>query len=292
VNEVPLNSLHFLLTYECTEACEHCFVFGSPDARHAFDLENVCRLLDEGDRLGTVDSIYFEGGEPFLQYDLLLASVQEVRRRGWSAGVVTNAAWADTPGSAAEKLKPLAALGLSDLTVSDDPLHGNTGPAANARAAARELGIPTGTIHVDAGTTGSVMYRGRAAEKLAGQVPGQHWSTFTRCPHEQLDNPERVHLDALGWVHLCQGLVMGNALATPLSDLVRTYDPAAHPVVGPLLAGGPAELARVFGVPEQETYADACHLCFALRSRLRSRYPDLLAPDQMYAEPPDPEGSL
>jgi len=277
-----LNSLHFLLTYQCTEACDHCFVFGSPRAGHHFDLNHVCAQLDEGERLGTVDSIYFEGGEPFLRYDLLVTSVRAVRKRGWSAGVVTNAFWARTPAEAERLLKPLAALGLADLTVSDDQLHGNVHLAQNARNAANTLGIPTGSIHVDAGRPGSVMYRGRAAEKLAGQVPYQHWSVFTRCPHEQLDNPERVHLDPMGWVHLCQGLAMGNCLKRPLAELVQTYAPLQHPIVGPLLAGGPAELARTYGGPEQEAYADACHLCYAVRSRLRSQYPQWLAPGQVY----------
>jgi MoaA/NifB/PqqE/SkfB family radical SAM enzyme len=281
---MPLNSLHFLLTYQCTESCDHCFLFGSPAAGHSFELATVCHLLDEGERLGTVDSIYFEGGEPFLHPDLLVASVAEVRKRGWSAGVVTNAFWARTPAEAEKWLRPLAALGLADLTVSDDQLHANTGLAANARAAAAPLGIPTGSIHVDAGRPGSVMYRGRAAEKLAAQVPGQHWTTFTHCPHEQLDDPERVHLDALGWVHLCQGLVLGNYRETPLADLVRAYDPAKHPIVGPLLAGGPAELAGIAGGLDEETFADACHLCYSVRSRVRSLYPQWLAPGQMYGE--------
>jgi hypothetical protein len=54
--------------------------------------------------------------------------------------------------------------------------------------------------------------------------------------------------------------------------------------VGPLLQGGPAELARVYGKPEQETYADACHLCYLVRRGMRSRYPELLGPGQMYGE--------
>ena len=28
--------------------------------------------------------------------------------------------------------------------------------------------------------------------------------------------------------------------------------------------------------------ADACHLCYAARQSLRSRFPELLTPDQMY----------
>lgn len=283
MNRIALTGLHFLMTYQCTRACPHCFVFGSPRARGAFQLDQICSLLDEGERLGSVTSVYFEGGEPFLQYEVLKGAVREASRRGWRVGVVSNGYWATSPGAARARLEPLARNGLSELTLSDDSLHGGGPEPAMARTAADELGIAAGTISLT-GDCSDIMYRGRAALEMAGQAPGHHWTEFTRCLHEPLGAPDRVHIDADGWVHICQGLVMGNAWQTPLAELVHRYDPAGHPIVSPLLAGGPAELARVFGLPEGEAYADACHLCFLIRARLRSRYPDLLAPAQVYAE--------
>jgi len=49
-----------------------------------------------------------------------------------------------------------------------------------------------------------------------------------------------------------------------------------------LLAGGPAELARRYGIPRDERYADACHLCDRTRHALRACFPQVLAPDQMH----------
>jgi hypothetical protein len=69
---------------------------------------------------------------------------------------------------------------------------------------------------------------------------------------------------------------------TPLTEICDAYDPEAHPMIGPLLAGGPAELARLHGLTPQEGYADACHLCYQTRVALRGRFPEILAPDQMY----------
>ena len=91
-----------------------------------------------------------------------------------------------------------------------------------------------------------------------------------------------VHLDPLGNLHLCQGICIGNLFRTPLREICRTYDPAEHPVIGPLLAGGPAELARRYDVSPRAAYADACHLCYETRLALRPRFPDALHPDQMY----------
>ena len=90
-------------------------------------------------------------------------------------------------------------------------------------------------------------------------------------------------MDASGNVHLCQGVVIGNLFETPLVELCKGYDPDAHPIVGPLLAGGPAELAKRMGLaPEEGGYADACHLCYEARAAARGRFPAALGPDAMY----------
>ena len=91
-----------------------------------------------------------------------------------------------------------------------------------------------------------------------------------------------MHVDAWGNLHVCQGIVIGNLLQRSLAEIVREYEPDAHPIVGPLLAGGPAELAERYGLPRMQGYADACHLCYSARCALRNRFPELLAPDQMY----------
>ena len=69
---------------------------------------------------------------------------------------------------------------------------------------------------------------------------------------------------------------------TPLSEIIGTYNAAAHPVCGPIVKGGPAELARVHGIECSETYVDACHLCYSLRKSLLNRFPEYLAPAQVY----------
>ena len=60
------------------------------------------------------------------------------------------------------------------------------------------------------------------------------------------------------------------------------YQPENHSITGPLLDGGPAELAQRYGVKASTGYADACHLCYQTRVALRERFPEALAPDQMY----------
>jgi hypothetical protein len=130
------------------------------------------------------------------------------------------------------------------------------------------------------------MYRGRAAAKLARRAVLHDWTEFIACPHEDLREPGRVHLDSFGYVHICQGITLGNIFRTPLRAICEAYDPDAHPVTGPLLRGGPAEMVRAYDLSLEGTCADACHLCDTARRALRSRYPEALTPDQMYGQQP------
>ena len=294
---MKLTGLHLLLTYQCTLECSHCFVWGSPWQRGVMSLEDIRMILDQAEDLGMVRSIYFEGGEPFLYYAILLKAVQEAASRGFQVGIVTNAYWANHAGDALEALKPFAGL-VQDLSVSSDLYHSDellSIQARNASKAAEAYKISSGIItiarpEVEAQTSsgqlshgeGAVMYRGRASTELAGQAPHQPWDQLTACPHEDLAEPGRVHLDPMGYVHVCQGICAGNFFQHTLAEICRHDQPQAHPIRGPLLRGGPAELVREYDLPHADSYADACHLCYESRRLLRERFPEELAPDPMY----------
>ena len=294
----PLSGLHLLLTYECNYECDHCFVWGGPSQTGTMTLETVGRIVGEAEALGTIEWIYFEGGEPFLHYDTLVAGAQLARESGFRVGIVSNAYWATSEAEAMERLAPFAGL-VDDLSISSDAYHGKEEGAAGpdiARGAAQMLGIPVDFISVAepdaAGVAGSagklppgesaVLFRGRAAEKLASRVAKKSWQQFDRCPWEDLRAPGRVHVDPYGNLHVCQGITIGNLLQRPLPEIMRDYDADEHPIVGPLLAGGPAEIVRRYALPHGAGYADHCHLCYEARRQLRRRFPDILTPDQMY----------
>jgi len=296
-----LRELHLLLTYQCTFECDHCFVWGSPSQTGTMTLAQVRRLLDQGEALGSIRAVCFEGGEPFLYYATLLEAVREVNARGWRAEVVTNAYWASSDEDAVVALRPLTEAGLTAVWVSDDAYHGATDDASPPRLAARaarELGLRTSTITIEPPSVlsappggkgqpivgGGVRFRGRAAAKLTDGLPRRPWQELHTCPHEELERPSRVHVDPLGFVHLCQGIVLGNVWQGELVDIMQHYDPREHPIVGRLLEGGPAELARAFRVKHEATYVDECHCCYDVRRRLR-RLGQWLAPDQMYGVP-------
>ena len=129
---------------------------------------------------------------------------------------------------------------------------------------------------------GGPKLRGRAIEKFVEGLPTRPWEEFTECPFEDLRNPNRVHIDSYGNVHLCQGLSMGNMWEMPLSDLAHSYDPDQHPICGPLLKGGPAQLTKEYDVKHEDEYVDACHLCSMTSLSLIDRFPQYLTPRQVY----------
>jgi len=295
---MTLTGLHLLLTYACTYDCDHCFVWSSPKQSGTLTIAQIENILLQGESLGTVEWIYFEGGEPFLYHAPLTWGARRAAELGFRVGIVSNGYWATGSADALEWLRPFAGL-VQDLSISCDAYHGNAEQerrADLAAAAATELGIPAGVIRIappEASGVGHpvgqlpagesvLMFRGRAAEALAGRAPHAPWLTFTRCPYEDLREPGRVHVDPLGYVHVCQGIAIGNLFETPLQEICRGYRPESHPIVGPLLRGGPAELVRRYEVQRGASAADACHLCYRARSDLRGRFPDILAPDQMY----------
>jgi MoaA/NifB/PqqE/SkfB family radical SAM enzyme len=290
---MSLQGVHLLLTYRCEHECDHCFVWGSPWSEGTMTLGLIRKILDGARRMGTVKILYFEGGEPFLYYPLLAEGMMLAATAGFDTGIVTNAYWAIGAEEAEAALRPLGALRLADLSLSTDLFHGKEAETPEyryAREAAERLGLPVGAISIpqpcaeQPAAADPIRYRGRAAEKLAAGMPTQPWETLRECPHEELADPGRVHIDPLGNVHLCQGLLLGNVRERPLDALFAAYDPAAHPIVGPLLEGGPAGLVRRYDVPHEEGYVEECHLCYRTREALRGQFPDLLGPGQVYGE--------
>ena len=302
---MKLSGLHLLLTYQCNFECDHCFVWGSPWQTGTMTLQNIRHILEQAKDTRTIKSIYFEGGEPFLYYPILLEGVQEAACAGFEVGLVTNGYWATGLEDALEWLRPFAGL-IGDLSISSDSYHCNdkqSQQAKNAKAAAQKLDIPIGTISIAQPEGGdavsavgqlpigdtTLMYRGRATEKLIKQTRLKPWEQFTACPNENLREPGRVHVDPLGVVHICQGISLGNLFQTPLREICEGYVPEEHPITGPLLRGGPAELVRWYELSCEASYADACHLCFEVRRGLRGEFPDILTPSQMYGVTEDQE---
>jgi len=298
-----LNGIHFLLTYACPFECDHCFLYCTPKEQDVFTLKQIRQVLDDAAKIESMEWIYFEGGEAFLYYPLMVEGLRLARDKGYKTGIVTNCYWATTEEDAELWLKPVREAGIDDLSLSDDAYHqGDADEQANtarkALRAAQKLNMPVSAICIDqpkvessaAGDKskgqpvigGGAMMRGRAADKLTEGQPLSPYHLFTSCPHEELRHPERLHVDPLGHVHICQGISMGNMWDRPLSEMVGNYRAENHPICGPLIEGGPALLAKTYDIEAAPEYVDACHFCFLTRRALIDRFPQYLAPRHVY----------
>jgi hypothetical protein len=296
-----LNGIHFLLSYMCNYECDHCFLYCSPDSKGTFTLKQINQVLDEAAKIKTVKWIYWEGGEPFLFYPLMLESMKLAKERGFKNGIVTNSYWATDTNDAQLWLKPMSELAIADFSVSDDTFHyGDTAENLSkyAHLAAKILIIPTGAINIekptfemtmkkeqDKGTPvigGGAMFRGRAVDTLIEGLPTRKWDRLKECPYEDLIGLGRVHVDCFGNTQICQGLSIGNFWNRSLSELVLEYDPEEHPICGPLIKGGPTQLVKEYNLEHEEEYVDECHLCYLARKSLLDKFPQYLGPQQVY----------
>ena len=296
-----VTKLHILLTYNCSLKCKHCYVYSDQRAPGKISLSQISHFLNDGRKLKDIEWVYFGGGEPFTQYPLLLKAIQRARKLGFRVGVETNGYFARTEESAYRLLKPLAQMDVEDLRVSNDFLHyqaPSTSPAIKALDAARKLGIPTTQVqislpgsakanptsssHADRIEEARFMYTGRAAEIFAGQAPETDPAGLDSCPRNDLQAPDRLFIDAYGFVQLCPGIAIGNACEEPLNEIINTHDLESHDILRILAENGPAGLIEEYGLPAESKIVDACHGCYAVRKQLVDRYPDLLGPRHVY----------
>ena len=156
-----LSGLHLLLTYQCNYECDHCFAWGSPSQSGTMTIDTIEHILDEAEALGTIEWIYFEGGESFLYYAILCSGIRKAKERGFKAGIVSNAYWATADADAKQWLQPLAGM-VDDLSISSDAYHGSDKGLNHpdiARRAAQQLGAHQTRIlfaHYEAGLAGTL----------------------------------------------------------------------------------------------------------------------------------------
>ena len=300
--ERNLDAVHLLMTYRCTRSCSHCFHFGSPNNEQVMTAAQLKRYLKSIKSVPSVKWIFFEGGEPTLYFPLLIEGLKVAHEMGFHTAVVTNGFWIPSIRDMIPWLRQFRDVHLNLLQISVDELHENTrleplqrdivDAAGRAGMLCQFLGVSEPApddepLEARRGATivdGEIVYRGRAAHLLVEPQSKWLWSSFDECPHENLMDPYRIHVEVYGHVMVCDGISIGNLGKNSLHEILEAYTPEEHPIVGPLLEGGPAQLATTHEVKHKRGYVDACHLCYGIRRQLRKEFPRLLSPGILYGQ--------
>jgi len=315
-----------LLTYKCNSACKHCLYACSPrwqsDWLSLSDAELILsqwarRLRGWADYgIGLNQGIHFTGGEPFLNFDLLLKLTSLARKVGIpSTFVETNCVWCTDDHTTRDRLLELREAGLGGILISANPFVVEYVPFERIRRAVRISSevLAEGVMvyqhvffgqFVRIGLQGRLsleeyMRQGGAQLRHAELLPGgrvsyklghllRHFEArhfFQESCQRELIRDWHIHIDNYcnfvpGY---CAGISLGDA--RNLDALCSGIDLTARPVLVALLSslGDLYELGIAHGYQELEGYVSKCHLCVDIRRYLvRLGEFDELQPKQYY----------
>jgi len=310
-----------LLSYKCTAACRHCMYACSPQWKGDWishdDLEEILSLLAGkiipspwGDKAVSLNhGLHFTGGEPFLNFPLLLRAVDIAHELDLpSTFVETNCSWCRDDQTTKEKLALLKKAGLRGILISVNPFYAEYVPfertercikvsnevfGANVMVYQQEyylqfkrLGIGARisledylelTNKEDLTQKVELFLMGRAAYRLKEFYPPYPAQRFFEDPcRPQFFRDWHNHFDNYGnfLPGYCGGISLGHwrNLNSLITDGINLDN---YPVLSFLIAEdihGLLNFAHDFGYHESpQGYVSKCHLCLDLRKYLTSK---------------------
>ena len=116
--------LGLILSYRCQSACVHCLYNCGPDW-HDWMSESEVRIALQAAKAawGSGFQVHLTGGEPFLNFPLLLDATQIAMELGIPVYAETNVSWVKDPGQAEDRFRQLRDAGMSSVLVSVSPFH-------------------------------------------------------------------------------------------------------------------------------------------------------------------------
>ena len=302
------------LSYRCSGACRHCLYACSPrwpaDWISIADAERVLAGLATAMRdryppnapVGVNEGLHLTGGEPFLNFELLIDLVEIAAELGIPGIFVeTNASWCVNEGITRDRLRALKSAGLRGILVSVNPFLLEHVPFERTRRAVRvaseifgprnvlvyqgifyreflKMGI-RGTLPLEDYLRRSfglayaeLLPSGRAVYKLAHLFPRYPARRFfgLSCRRE-LIRDWHIHVD--NYCHYIPGFCAGISLgdARHLEGLYKGIKLEEFPVLKALLSDL-KELYRLgveYGYRERtDGYVSKCHFCIDIRRHL------------------------
>lgn len=247
-----------ILSYKCTNRCKHCLYASSPEWNDWYDindLKTVIKSLSKYNFYG----IHLAGGEPFLNFELLLKSVQLCKKYNVPMEYVeTNCYWAVNEKETEKKFQELKKAGLPGVLISVSPFHNEFIPLKRVitayKIAQKVFGYNNVLLYTDyyysflkhfdinkkfsfdqfvqvigrrkvginVKYNYGIILNGRAIIKLAEFFPHYNiYDVLTKSCKSRFLNPHHVHIDLYGnyITSFCAGISMGQGF-----DLTHLYE--------------------------------------------------------------------
>lgn len=320
-----------LLSYKCNMECKHCMYACSPlwkaDWISEADAEKILSQLAGEirgspfgkDRIGINYGLHFTGGEPFLNFGLLLKVTEIAHRYKFpSTFVETNCFWCRDDETTREKLEGLKDAGLRGVLISVNPFILENVPFERTERAIRiseeifgenvmiyqeffyyhfkKLKIE-GTLsfeeYLQKAGLHSLSYiellpMGRAPYKLGHlyrKYPAKRF--FGESCRDELTRSWHVHIDNYGnyMTGYCGGVSLGDARNL---DSLREIDLDERPILDALVTDLEKlyEFGKGFGYEDRsEGYISKCHLCVDIRRHMAQQTDEFkeLSPREFYS---------
>ncbi|MEO0183238.1 MAG: radical SAM protein [candidate division WOR-3 bacterium] len=303
------------LTYKCNAECQHCmYACGSSWEADWIKLSVAERIFSAvadsiqglpGNRIGINYGLHFTGGEPFLNFDLLLELTRMAKRFNIpSLFVETNCFWCKDEETTEKKLLELKKAGLDGILISVNPFILETIPFERTdncyRASGQVFGenvilyqhyfyqifksmgikstmpaqrfferVPESLYYIELLPMGRVVYK---LKHLFRKYKAEYF--FGHNCKDELFRNWHIHFDNYGNYipGYCGGLSLGNINNVDL--LFTEFDMNEFPIVSALFTDlkNLYELGNTFSYrDENEGYISGCHLCIEIRRHIVSK---------------------
>jgi hypothetical protein len=327
------NSGGLILSYQCPAKCRHCLYACSPkwkgdwiseeDLKKGLSgLAGKIRSSTWGPKaIGVNEGLHFSGGEPFLNFDLLVKAASLAEEMNIpSTFVETNCFWCLNDKETKDKLKILKKAGLKGIMISVNPYYAEFVPFERTRRGIEMalkvfgrnvivyqleffrlfslLGIEERLpLEEFLERTPKTNWADRVELFLMGRAAIQLQNRYPAFPAEHFFKQSCLMPFLRGWHNhfdnygnylpgFCGGISLGNWLEME-QLLAEGLDPEKMPILGFLIREdleGLFNFARDLGYEESpEGYCSRCHLCLDLRRYLNGKgdFPEL-RPKEFY----------
>ena len=275
--------LGLILSYRCQCACTHCIYNCGKNWQDWMSPADVRAALEATLTWSHSYQVHITGGEPFLNFDLLLYAVETAAELGIPRYIETNAGWCVSDELTSRQFNALRMAGLQAILISCSPFHAEHIPLVRTRRAlhiAEEIFGSSRVMFYQASwdaqiavfgedhpiplqnyldaygenEAGQMLWQGyglipggRAGYRLGHLTPAQPAAAFRNqnCTHDILYAPHS-HFDLYGNYipGFCGGLAVGSWQDLP--TLLDDFDRDAYPpLTDTLIHDGPYDLYQL-----------------------------------------------